>query len=627
MPFPPRPTQNQDPWFAPRDAWDQAVEDAIDNHQHAGEQITSGTVPTERLGSGAANSDSVLYGDQTWKPAPTGGGTSGAIVQADEPSSPYEGMLWYDTDEPDSGGAADTFTINVRDYAPIADGITPDNVAFSAAFTALANATRANLYGDRRLANARVRIPAGTYLITDESVFLKLASASTRGLMIEGDGPEATQIVWKPAVTGAATKYLIRNEGTGWLVATFRDMSFVCDTLGSNFLLSNTGDPSNVIQNYVFERCNWNGAWGTGVHMQGVDNNSESAFNNCFIGGSYVNAFHWAETSDQFVSYNWTSTHAWLTSGILIRHTTGGNTYWRGGSMITLGTGVTFFKLEGTGHWLGTCNVHVSDARVELRHSTARLIDSEWDYGTITFDNVDTGTYSGATDAATWTTAVFRAPFSTGTLPLVRWASCTLMGRHEYQYNTDSHLKANVAVYEDCEICNHSDPSTFIVNATGGGTNNLGGAVTTQFLRPSFWPSGSRYDVTGNWRRASRAQTSKKTISVRKLDMTNPANGESIDVALPLGAVITGAGLYIPPHGSSTSTTWSLTFRTTEASPATILALNPGTQLQLGGTAATSTLMRICDTTETRTIRLIAAGTFPATSAVTGFVGYLEYIG
>ena len=39
-----------------------------------GSQITSGTIPPARLGTGLAGASTVLYGDGTWKTAPTGGG-------------------------------------------------------------------------------------------------------------------------------------------------------------------------------------------------------------------------------------------------------------------------------------------------------------------------------------------------------------------------------------------------------------------------------------------------------------------------------------------------------------------------------------------------------------------------
>ena len=43
-----------------------------------GSQITSGTIPPARLGTGAADSSTVLYGDGAWKPAPTGTGGGSA---------------------------------------------------------------------------------------------------------------------------------------------------------------------------------------------------------------------------------------------------------------------------------------------------------------------------------------------------------------------------------------------------------------------------------------------------------------------------------------------------------------------------------------------------------------------
>ena len=45
-------------------------------------QLTSGTVPTARLGSGTASSSTVLYGDQTYKTEPTGGKVLQVITTA-----------------------------------------------------------------------------------------------------------------------------------------------------------------------------------------------------------------------------------------------------------------------------------------------------------------------------------------------------------------------------------------------------------------------------------------------------------------------------------------------------------------------------------------------------------------
>lgn len=52
---------------------------AAASHTHAAGDITSGTISPSRLGSGTANSTTILYGDNVWRTAPGGGG-SGTVT-------------------------------------------------------------------------------------------------------------------------------------------------------------------------------------------------------------------------------------------------------------------------------------------------------------------------------------------------------------------------------------------------------------------------------------------------------------------------------------------------------------------------------------------------------------------
>ena len=70
---------------------------AATSHAHsASTDITSGTVPTARLGTGTASSTTALFGDQTYKTVNTSV-TPNITAAATAPVSPATGDIWIDT--------------------------------------------------------------------------------------------------------------------------------------------------------------------------------------------------------------------------------------------------------------------------------------------------------------------------------------------------------------------------------------------------------------------------------------------------------------------------------------------------------------------------------------------------
>lgn len=544
---------------------------------------------------------------------------------ASKPASAFSGRLWYETDTSRfkvniaasaSAAAAwreiasplDADTVYLPDYGLTAAGSASNSVAGSAAYAvvaAAADSSQSAYFGSNLRGTKIIKVPAGTYVFTSHGSLLHdRATSRTTGLTFVGAGRDVTNIVFAPATSAA---YLLDNNDD-WLHVTFQDMTFHGAGVGAsaNFMKTTS---SGGAQNYVFNRVNWSGVWRYGIDMQGTNTNSEMSWWHCGFGADWNTYLYSASAgSDQFLNYNFFGCQIEYSSGNFVDMAKGGNINVWGGSLIHTGASASeqiFFRLRDGDHASGVQRLNVTGARVEHRHQSSVLIDSDWKRGSIQFTSVDTDTYSTLlTGASAVTTARFRGV--NDTLPIIVWDGCTLMGKHSYQFEASSYDDARVVDYRDCEIENHSSAHDFISTVNSGSTSNLGSTIPITFDRcRTNLPSDSAqypFDCTVNWHLARMAKPREYRVSIKKPEGGLPfAAATTEEVWLPLNAIITNVRFYMPAAGSSTATTWTYTLK--DATPTTIATANPGTQWLNGFNVSTDTWF-VCSTDTKRHLTL-----------------------
>lgn len=176
----------------------------------------------------------------------------------------------YQADAPDIGRhIVSTTVFNVIDYGAVGDGTANDTAAVQATITAAG------------LSNGVVYLPAGLYKITST-----LTISGKSGFIIEGDGPLASQIVWRGS-DGGADPILKIN---GCQLFTIRDISFTADYAPAGgtrpsacIHVSAAGGISSYGHLYSNIACNGTGTddlFDYGIHYtsDGSGNNSEVTY-------------------------------------------------------------------------------------------------------------------------------------------------------------------------------------------------------------------------------------------------------------------------------------------------------------------------------------------------------------
>lgn len=521
------------------------------------------------------------------------------------------------------------------DFNGVTGAGTDDSSAFDAWSTYLAQQTVDwTVFGWNVYDRIRVQgyVPAGAYLITTANdAFISAPGSLSNGLSIHGDGREVTQVVYKPPAPGGSDTYLIANANpTGWLHMHLQDISFVGATSGASWMLS-TG-PN--IQNYSFERVNWSD-FKYGLRLQGTDNNSEFSFHHCHIYGTWTH-FLWSETSEQFLNYSFFHTQFECQQGNYIRMTLGGNVNIYGGSIIQLNppstTTGTLFLLEGNSHGDGLLRFYCQGVRFELRGTNSRLINCEWNFGTVAFDSCQDDSYAFFESGSSTSPNTIRARFASTNvgMPLVKFTNCSLMGRHEYAYQDNSWIGHDYVLYDTCHIRNFERVADFVVYTQISATSNIGGKPVVKFRNCKTEQLANVRVVAADsdvgWHHSNTGVAERKYAMFKWGTGTGPGANMTLELLMPDRAVVTRVTIYWPAFGTSTSTAWTYTVQDSQGTPFQLAQAAGGGTAQLkNGFKVEQSTWHVCDTLNKSKLKLITNASVDATTA--DFLCVVEYLG
>ncbi|MDF2651274.1 MAG: twin-arginine translocation signal protein [Paenibacillus sp.] len=476
------------------------------------------------------------------------------------------------------------------------------------------------IFGLNSEGNAVIELPAGTFVITDNDPrLLSTAATRTRGLVIKGAGRGVTKVLFKPA---SSNGYLFYNNDK-WLHVHMEGITFIGDYAKStNFMYSKS---SGGAQNYTFDKCDFidfNFGW----KLEGTNTNSEMTWFHCGFYGLWNKAVYSeaSTASDQFLNYNFFACQFEVGQGDFLHFEKGGNINIWGGSYIhTSSVGGTFFKLYGGPHAYGVQRFLSIGARYETKYGNGRLIDCKWNDGNVSFISCDCDAQAFQTGSESWNVATFTS--QNEKMPVISFDKCNLMGIHEYAYTGNSYKYPHNVSYTNCQIAKKSSPSTFIQYTASGGTSNAGGRPPIRFdncrgvgdTRATVW------NMVYGFSTASTAVLSKVIVSIKGADGRFPANGASVNIDIPINAIITKATLYSPVNAVTQADDATFTVQTTEDIP-TVLA-QATTISHMSGFNAMQDLFFVCNSDPKRKLQLVAGSNVKQYNA--GAICLIEYVG
>ena len=237
---------------------------------------------------------------------------------------------------------------------------------------------------------------------------------------------------------------------------------------------------------------------------------------------------------------------------------------------------VPLVNLLITTHASGVTSYNCNHMRIEFTNNVGRRMVSQWGSGVIIENDIDESSQS-ALRPATNINAVYSITNTSG--PAIRVMNSSLAGQNAVVGNINNFEFNTSILYENIRLLNQTTARGFMLTPTNNEAPNIAGIPTIEFsklLNPSSASGTFKTisDCTLNGLLSSGASLIQRSGSIVNQGGGLPANGNSIEVQFPQGALALSVIINIP--ASSATGAFSYILQTTETTP-TVLATITGT--------------------------------------------------